>query len=121
VLPYVWVTASMRAKRQQFGSVDNKHPREQNAKLTGWGARALSAQMNAWEALAYFAPAVIVAHLTHADAVWSARLAESFVVVRLLHGIAYLADIDKLRSFCFLIGICCALGLFLLAPVMGQG
>ena len=45
-----WVGGYYRM--QQFGSVDNKHPRVQSAGLEGAGARAVAAQSNAWEALA---------------------------------------------------------------------
>ena len=63
LLPYVWAPFGVAARIQQLGSVDNKNPRLQQAQLTGRGARALGAHQNAFEAIATFAPAVIVAHL----------------------------------------------------------
>ena len=62
-LPYVWAPFGVAARKQQLGSVDNKYPRLQQVQLTGRGARAMGAHQNAFEALATFAPAVIVAHL----------------------------------------------------------
>jgi len=38
---------------------NNSHPREQQSKLTGFGARALTAHQNAFESLIIFAPAVL--------------------------------------------------------------
>jgi uncharacterized MAPEG superfamily protein len=119
-LPYVWGPFSIPARKAQLGSVDNKNPRAQQSQLTGSGARAIAAHKNAFEAIAVFAPAVIVAHLTGADPVWSARLAEIFVVARVLHGVAYLADVDLLRSGMFGVAMLCNAGLFVLA-VEGTG
>jgi uncharacterized MAPEG superfamily protein len=115
LLPYVWQPFVVSARQQQLGSVDNKNPRMQLAQLTGRGARAVGAHMNAFEALAVFAPAVLVAHLAGADPVWSARLAVIFLAARALHGIFYLADLDLLRSTSFGVGMVCVLGLFALA------
>lgn len=115
VLPYVWSTGSLVARGKELGVVDNKRPREQLTKLKGWGARANAAHQNAWEALAVFTPAVLVAHVAQADATWSARLAIGWVAFRVLHGIVYLADLDKLRTAAFSGALACAAGLFLLA------
>ena len=54
LLPYVWGGVTGAARSKQFGKADNKLPRLQQAQLTGFGARAHGAQMNAWEALAVF-------------------------------------------------------------------
>ena len=55
------------AQAKQAEGFDNKHPRDQQAKLTGWGRRANAAHLNAFESFAPFAAAVLVAHVTHAD------------------------------------------------------
>ena len=114
-LPYVWAPFIVSARASQLGSIDNKNPRAQQAQLTGRGARAVGAHKNAFEALAVFAPAVLVAHVAGADPLWAARLAETFVAVRVLHGVFYLADLDLLRSSAFAVGMACAVGLFALA------
>jgi uncharacterized MAPEG superfamily protein len=115
MLPYVWTGVHAPMRKKQLGTIDNKHPRGQVASLTGNAARAYAAHLNAFEALMVFAPAVIVAHITGADPVWSARLAIAWVVFRVLHGIAYVANIDKLRSLLWGLALACALGLFGLA------
>jgi uncharacterized MAPEG superfamily protein len=114
-LPYVWAPFGAVARKQQLGSFDNKHPRLQQAQLTGRGARAVGAHQNAFEAIISFAPAVIVAHLAGADPVWSARLALTFLGARVLHGVCYLADVDTARSAAFLVAMACVFGLFVLA------
>ena len=115
LLPYVWAPFQIPSRRAQFGTVDNKLPRIQQAQLQGRGARALGAHQNAFEALATFAPAVLVAHLAGADAAWSARLAVAFLICRVLHGIFYLSDLDLARSSVFTVGIACVVGLFVAA------
>ena len=115
LLPYVWAPFQIPSRRVQFGTVDNKLPRIQQAQLHGRGARALGAHQNAFEALAIFAPAVLVAHLANADAAWSARLAVAFLICRVLHGIFYLSDLDLARSFVFTVGFACVVGLFVAA------
>jgi len=112
LLPYVWGPISVLERKSQLGSLDNKNPRAQQAKLTGRGARAIGAHKNAF---ATFAPAVLVAHLAGADPVWSARLALTFLVARIAHGALYLADLDVPRSLSFGVAMACTVGLFVLA------
>ena len=119
LIPYMWSPAQWRARQQQLGKADNKHPRQQQAQLTGLGARAVGAHKNGWEALAAFGPAVLIAHLCGADPVWSARLAVAWVVARLFHGVCYLADADKARSTMFVVAFGCVVGLFVLAALGG--
>jgi uncharacterized MAPEG superfamily protein len=115
LLPYVWVGIAARERGRQFGAVDNKLPRLQEVQLTGLGARAMGAHNNAFEALPFFAAAVIIAHLAGADAGWSADFAILFVVARIVHGVLYLADLDLLRSLTFGVAQICSIALFVLA------
>ena len=48
------------------GGYDNRHPRQQQAQLTGFGARALAAHQNAFEALIIFGIAMSTAMATTA-------------------------------------------------------
>jgi uncharacterized MAPEG superfamily protein len=104
-------------RQKQFGSVDNKQPRGQVAKLEGKGARAYAAHQNAFEALAVFAPAVLTAAVAKADATLSGALAVTWVVCRVLHGVFYVADIDKARSAVFFLAFLSALGQFAVAAM----
>jgi uncharacterized MAPEG superfamily protein len=114
-LPYLCAWTGAYYKVRQFGSLDNKTPREQTAKLQGTGARIAAAQDNAWEALPLFTAAVVASQLGHADPGRAAWLSELFVATRILHPIFYAKDQDKLRSLVFLIGLLCVVGLFVSA------
>ena len=88
----------------KLGGYNNNHPREQQSKLTGFGARALAAHQNAFESLIIFAPAVLLAITTHHTGSNIILLAIVHVCTRVLYNILYLADIDKLRSLIWGIG-----------------
>ena len=111
LLPYVWAFSRFPYLKE-LGGPDNKEPRVQSAKLTGKGGRAVAAQANAWEALTVFAPAVLVNHVAGASAGSATVLCVVWVVARVLHGIFYINDVDKARSAMFMIGLLCAIGLF---------
>ena len=49
----------------KVGGYDNANPREQQKKLTGYGARALAAHQNSYEALIIFGLAVVAAIATN--------------------------------------------------------
>jgi uncharacterized MAPEG superfamily protein len=111
ILPYVWVGVAKYPLR----GYDNNNPREYEAKLTGPHKRAHWAQLNAWEAFAPFAAAVIIAHLAGADQAVVNALAMTFVVARVLHGLLYVADRATLRSLVWSVGFLCVIGLFITA------
>jgi uncharacterized MAPEG superfamily protein len=115
LLPYVLSTTTGALRVRQFGTLDNKYPRKQALALEGLGARVNAAQANAWEALAFFASAVLVAHLAGADPESAARASVGFAITRVLHPICYAANWDWLRSGVFLVGLACGFWLFALA------
>jgi uncharacterized MAPEG superfamily protein len=115
VIPFLLGFVSYYFRYKQFGSIDNKYPRLQQAQLAGAGARAQAAEENAFEALPVFAGAVFVAHLAGASAGTAAVLSVIFVVARVLHAIAYLTNIDPLRTLVFLVGLGCSIGLFVIS------
>lgn len=108
VLPIVWSWVSGYCRQKQFGAIDNKHPREQNAQLTGAGARAVAAQQNAWEALAVYAAALLAVTIADVPVESYATLALVVLACRIAHGVFYIANWDILRSLAFLpaFGIC---------------
>lgn len=110
-VPRIFVAAAQARMPEGF---DNKHPRDQQARLTGWGKRAAGAHANAFEAFAPFAAAVLVAHAAGADAGWSAILAVSFVALRAAYTALYIANVDRARSLAWLLGLGCVVGLFVL-------
>ena len=96
------------------GRYDNHNPRDQQARLQGWGRRALCAHQNAFEAFAPFAAAVLVAHVSGADPVWSARLALTFIAARVVYTYLYIVDLASLRSTVWMIATLCSAGLLYL-------
>lgn len=97
---------------QQFGKIDNKHPRVQAAELEGAGARAVAAQKNAWEALALFTAGVVALGLRGGESDTATILALVWLSARVLHAIFYLANVDVLRSLVFVVSLGCSLALF---------
>lgn len=114
LLPYVWVgIAKSLGKRY-----DNLDPR-------GWMARqddprvrrANAAHLNAFEAFPAFAAGVALSQLAGVEEQRIATLAVVFVVARVAHGGAYLADHGGLRSLSWFAGIGSAVALLLLAAL----
>lgn len=114
-IPYVLTGMGAYYRKQQFGMIDNHYPRTQATQFEGAGARVYAAQANAWEALAVFAAAVIVAHLAGANPAQSANAAMLFVVARVLHGALYWKDIAAMRTLAFIVGLGSCIWLFSLA------
>lgn len=96
------------------GGYDNKHPRAQQRRLKGWGARALAAHQNAFEAFTPFAAGVVIAHLAELDEYRTTLLAVTFVVARTLYIGAYLANLDYLRSAIWGVGFLATAMLYVL-------
>lgn len=82
----------------KLGGYNNHHPRDQQSKLTGFGARALAAHQNTFESLIIFAPAVLLAIATQNTDKNIILLAIVHVCARVLYNVLYLVNIDKLRS-----------------------
>ncbi len=117
LVPYVLSGVAGYLKTQQFGSLDNENPRDQAAQFEpgSAGRRAVAAQQNAWEAVAVFTAAVVVAHLAGASSGASAMAAIAFLVARIAHALCYLSGLGTLRSLSFMVGIACCFWLFGLA------
>ncbi|MBB5016894.1 putative MAPEG superfamily protein [Chitinivorax tropicus] len=111
LMPIIWVAL---AKAQP--GYNNRAPRPYLDKLEGWRKRASWAQQNSWEALAMFAPAVLLAQQAHAPQDRIDTLAIAFVLIRLVYGLCYLADQQALRSLVWFAGIGCTIGIYL-APL----
>ncbi len=114
-IPYLLAGTTVYFRVKQFGKPDLQNPRTQAVDLKDGGARANAAQQNAWEAVAVFGAAVIVAHLAGADAATSATLAMVFIVARVLHPIFYITNIAPMRTLSFVVGFGCCIWLFVLA------
>ena len=82
----------------KLSGYDNNHPREQQSKLTGFGARALAAHQNAFESLILFSTAILLAIATQNTTDLIQILAVTHVVARVAYNILYLVNIGVLRS-----------------------
>ena len=108
LLPYVWYGAA----RAGAGRIDNHDPRSGMARLDeGRARRANNAQYNAFEAFAAFAAAVLMAQAAGVDPARIGMLAIAFVVLRVLHGLFYLANTHALRSAAWAGGFACVVWL----------
>lgn len=105
------------AQARQPEGLDNKDPREQQARLPPAARRANAAHQNTFEAFAPFAASVFVSHLAHGSAKWATILALVFVGCRVIYPVLYVTGIDKARSGLWVLGFLCTLGLFVL-PVL---
>lgn len=110
MLPYLAKVPVAIAMNKQ-GGYDNKHPREQQAQLTGFGARALAAHQNAFESLVVFAPAVLLAIAVGASGAFIQQLAIAHVIARILYNVLYLLNISTFRSIAWAVGLGCSLAI----------
>ncbi|MBT7372194.1 MAG: hypothetical protein HN816_16205 [Gammaproteobacteria bacterium] len=117
ILPYVWHGASVPFRLKQFDAIDAAKPREQADRLTDAGYGAWGAQLNAWEALAVFTVANVIAFMGGVDPAGNWSLAAIiWVAVRFLHGVFYIANIPPLRILCFTTGL--AMSIWIIAMAM---
>ena len=103
-----------KAMKEQ-GGYNNHLPRQQQAQLTGFGARALAAHQNSFEAFILFAVGVLMAHTTQTAGWLIDGLAIVFVLARIAYLLCYMADLAWQRSLMWLIGLLCSL-LLMLSP-----
>lgn len=119
-IPIAWVLIYaprilvVLASRRQFGYLDNHHPREQQARLEGWGKRAQAAHDNSFETFAPFAAAVLVAHVGGGDPRWISIFALTFVASRIVYIALYLANLGRPRTAVWIVGAAATGALFAL-------
>ncbi|MBS7660727.1 MAPEG family protein [Pseudomonas lalucatii] len=102
-----------KAMQEEGGRYDNRHPRSQQARLRGFGARALAAHLNSFEAFPLFVAGVLMAHVSGAQGLLVDALAVTFVVSRVLYLLCYWADLHWQRSLVWAVGLLCSLALML--------
>jgi len=108
VLPTAWV---IYAKR---GHSDNHKPRDGIEQLPPPQRRAYGAHLNAIESFPFFAAAVIVALTMGASVSTVNWLAGLYVIIRIAHGLLYVADQASLRSMSYLVGFVVNVAIFVL-------
>ncbi|WP_110664696.1 MAPEG family protein [Salinicola halophilus] len=112
LIPYGLAFWGSAVRRKEFGEVDNHHPRQQYAKMTGRGARLWAAQQNAWEALGLFTAAVVAVGLTGTTGAMVVLASVIFVLARIAHALCYAFDLATPRSIIFIVAFLAVLFLF---------
>ena len=97
------------------GGYDNKYPRDQQAKLEGFGKRAVGAHINSIEAFPFFAAGLLTALWAQAPIETVNILCIAYIAARVAHAVFYWMNIDSLRSLSWLAGIVSAVWLMCLA------
>ncbi|OEC36335.1 Uncharacterized conserved protein, MAPEG superfamily [Pseudomonas cuatrocienegasensis] len=117
LLIYVAKIPVAKAMNAEAGGYDNQHPRAQQAKLTGLGARALAAHLNTLEIFPLFAAGVLMAHVTQMYGGWVDALAVLFVIARVLYLVFYWQNLHWQRSLVWILSLLCCL-LLMLSPAV---
>lgn len=99
-------------KSRREGGFDNHNPRQWQANLGGWQARAQAAQLNSFEALPIFIAGVLVAQHHNADQFYVNAFAAAFIVLRIGYISMYLMDRASLRSILWALSLLCCIALF---------
>jgi uncharacterized MAPEG superfamily protein len=91
------------------GGYNNNYPREQQASLQGFGARATAAHQNSFESLIVFSTAAITAIATNHVTTLVDNLAITYLVSRVIYHLLYLMNLASLRSLIWGVGLVCSL------------
>lgn len=118
LIPLLWSGAVLPYRQRQLGRVDYEQPRLQANQLTGRGAAAWGAQLNAWEALAIFTVANISGFFVGLEpqGLWGV-FCIIWVVARLAHGFCYLYERVRLRIATFAVSTLSAFGIMIMALI----
>ncbi len=98
-----------------FEVKDNQNPRAFLAKATGFSARANAVQQNSFESLPFFLAGVLIAEYMLVPDALVIRLCLAYLVLRILYGIAYLANWATFRSIIWFLSLVCPVLLMLFA------
>lgn len=104
VMPYLTKLPVGYAMQKSKGGYDNNHPRAQQARLEGFGARAVGAHQNCFESLAVFSTAALAAIATNHVTATIMNLAILYVLSRIVYIFLYLMNFATLRSTVWFVG-----------------
>jgi len=94
---------------------DNRYPREQQDKLSGFGARCTAAHYNSFEALTMYAPGALAVIAVNGVTQLTEYYAMAFVFARFCYLLMYWMDQHILRSLFWFVGFASSLLLLLQA------
>ena len=115
LLPYLSKIPVAMAMKKQKGGYDNYEPRAQQAKLTGFGARAVAAHQNSFESLIVFAAAILTAVATQHVTPGIQLLAIGYLISRIVYHLFYIMNWATLRSLIWAVGLLCSLSIIWLS------
>ena len=101
------------------GRYDNQTPRDQQAELDGWGARARAAHYNTLEAFPFFAAGFLAAQLGGGEPSWIHILCITWFIGRVAYIWAYLQNLGTFRTTVWGISFFASIGLMLLPMLSG--
>ncbi|GGI80389.1 membrane protein [Shewanella hanedai] len=104
LLPYL-AKGPVAVAMAKAGGYDNAHPRDQQAKLTGFGARAVAGHQNAFESLLIFGLAVVTVIASDSVNSTAVTFAIVYVIARIAYQVLYLIDKGTLRSLSWFVAI----------------
>ena len=96
------------------GGFDNRNPRDWLDKQEGYRKWANNAQANCWEALPFFAAAVIVNHMLGGAGVLANALAVVFIVLRCTFVYLYVTGKQGVRSMVWIAAFAVNIAIFFL-------
>lgn len=91
-------------ERLQIGYEALATPRAKFDQLSPYAQRAMWAHQNSFEAFTLFAPAALMAYVTHVSSSVAVLASISFVVARLFYSVFYILNVPILRSLMFGVG-----------------
>ena len=112
LLPYVFTVIAKMAGG--FKSGDNQNPREFLARTTGLAARANAAQQNSFESLPLFIAAILMAEYMVVPQSFIMTLGLAYLVLRVIYGLCYLANLALLRSIIWCLSLLCPIFLLIM-------
>ena len=104
--------AMLLFEQRKLGEIDNQRPRKQWRQLKDRGARVLETHVDAVEAFAPFAAAVLIAHASGAVPKRVDMLAIAWTLAKVVHPAAHVAEADYLRAGLGFMSWLCVAGLF---------
>ena len=114
LLPYISKIPLAMAQAKQPKGYDNNCPRDQQAALTGFGARALGAHQNSFESLIIFSAAIVTALATQNTSDTIQYLAMIYLASRVVYHAFYLLNWATLRSTIWAVSLIMSLSIILL-------
>jgi uncharacterized MAPEG superfamily protein len=108
LLPYL-AKIPVAYAMQKAGGYNNHYPREQQATLQGFGARALAAHQNSFESLLVFSIAVLTAIATNNISTLVEGLAIVHIIARIFYHIFYLMNLAMIRSLIWSVSLVASL------------